>query len=536
MCLSNCLPFQIPQLFYSNLNTPEDWGYKTQPQKGACRSYRAKGCAWPRGKTLGGSSSINAMFYVRGNKVDYDEWAAQGNKGWSYEDVLPYFKKSENYLAPSTDETYKYHSQNGYLNVTVDDNMNPFEHMIIKAAMELGFKNSTDINGDSQMGVIRASTTSNKGMRQGTAANFLNSVKDRKNLHVMKNTHAIKILFEPGTNTVSGILLNKDGKEVTVNIRKELIVSAGAINSPQLLMLSGIGPRKHLKEMNIEVNADLPVGENLQDHAFHPLFYTLPGDENLTSLSNIIQMLFQSIVKREGPLSDTSPHRVISFYNTTDPNSESPDIQSHYVIFPPSIYNLLDVLAKHDLNEQVQAKFKKINKDKFTMFVYTTLLKPKSKGKIILKSKNPFDHPLIYANYFDHPEDIETVIKGIQQHALKLGKTKAFQELGFTLEWLDIDACRQYDKESAKFLDCMVRELTFSLYHPTSTVKMGPDTDNTAVVDHELRVRNVKGIRVVDASIMPSVVRGNTNAPCIMIGEKGADMIKNYWLKKHTEL
>lgn len=518
------------------MNTQIDWGYKTEPQYGACRSYKAKGCAWPRGKTIGGSSSINGVFYVRGNKLDYNEWEADGNKGWSYKDILPYFKKSENFLVPLTEEMKKYHGKNGYLNVTADDNMKPFENMAIKAAVELGLKHSLDINGESQMGVIKSSCTSSKGMRQSTAACFLTPIKERNNFHVMKNTHATKILFEQETNVVKGILLNKDGKDITVNVRKELILSAGAINSPQLLMLSGIGPRKHLEDMNIDVIADLPVGENLQDHPFHPIFYTLPGDETLVTLPNIIKMLYQGVVKNEGPLSDTSPHRVISFINTTDHNSESPDIQFHYLILPPNFFNMIDIIEKHGLNEEVQNKYKNMNKDKFTMFVYTTLLKPKSRGKIILRSKNPFEYPLIYANYFDDPEDMQTVIRGIKQYALKLGETKAFQDVGFKHEWLDVDACKDYKKESDDYLDCIVRELTFSLYHPSSTVKMGPDNDKTAVVDPELRVRKVQGLRVADASIMPSVVRGNTNAPCIMIGEKAADMIKNYWLSQHTEL
>lgn len=518
------------------MNTAQDWGYKNEPQDGACRGYKTKRCAWPRGKTLGGSSSINAMFYVRGNKIDYDEWAASGNEGWSYDEVLPYFKKSEHYMGYTTDDTEPYHGKEGILNVENYPDMHFFEDLIIRAAGELGLKNSTDINGASQMGIIKSSTTTKDGVRHSTARAFLSPIKDRKNLHIIKNTHATKILFKSGTNTVSGVLLRKDDKEINVNIKKELIVSGGSINSPQLLMLSGIGPRSHLESLGIEVKVDLPVGENLEDHLWVPIFYTAKDIENYTSLSAIFQVFAKYILERKGPLSDTSPHRVIAFVNTTDPNAISPDVQYHHIVFPPGVSNLLDMLEKHDLSDEVQQKFNELNKDTFTMILYTTLLKPKSKGKIILKSTDPLDHPLIYANYFKDPADMKTVLDGMKQHTLKLGDTETFQKTGFKLNFMELEACKPYETGSDDFLECLARELTFSLYHPTSTNKMGPKDDKSSVVDPDLKVKGINGLRVIDASIMPSIVRGNTNAPTIMIGEKGADIIKTSWLNKHTEL
>ncbi|CAH0696828.1 unnamed protein product [Spodoptera exigua] len=527
---------EIPHLFYNNMRSPQDWAYKTQPQDGACRSYTAKGCAWPRGKALGGSSSINFMFYVRGNKADFDEWAADGNYGWSYDDVLPYFIKSEKFTGVYNEQNKKYHNWEGNLNVAVDKQSHDFEHMIINAAVELGLKNSSDINGESQMGVMTSQTTTKDGTRFSTARAFLNPIKDRKNFHVIKHAQATKVLFVPGTNIVSGVMIHKDGKDIVVNVKKELILSAGAINSPHILLLSGIGPRKHLEDMKIEVKADLPVGENLQDHLFVPTFYTKPGDKNYYSIETIVKNFAQYVLEGTGPLINTSPNRVISFVNTTDPESPASDMQFHYFVLPPGVYNVLDIFQKHGLNDEAYTKFKKMNEDKFTLVIFNTLLKPKSAGKILLASKNPFEAPLLFADYYKDPEDMATVIRAMKQHSLRLGDTKALKEAGFKLDWLDIDACKKFDKNSDDYLDCISRELTFSLYHPTSTAKMGPDGDETSVVDPELRVRKVKGLRVIDASIMPSVVRGNTNAPSIMIGEKGADMIKKFWLNKHTEL
>lgn len=515
------------------MNTDEDWLYKTEPDDKACRGYKTKGCAWPRGKTLGGSSSINAMFYVRGNKLDYDEWAAAGNKGWSYEDVLPYFKKSEK-LTQFTKEHGKHHGKDGYLTVENTEDLEDLENMIIKAAVELGMKNSSDINGADQMGVTKAYTTTREGVRCSTARAFLNPIKDRKNLHVIKNAYVTKLVFKPETNKVRGILLKQNGKDIFVNAIKEVIVSAGAINSPQLLLLSGIGPRKHLEKLDIKVVADLPVGENLQDHAFVPITFTAPGKNDLTSLPNIAGIFAQYMLKHEGPLAGTGPHRVIAFLNTTDPLASSPNIQTHYLIFPPSINNMLNFLNQHDFNDEIQRKFEEINKNQFTVVMYVVLLKPKSRGRILLKSKNPMDKPLIYANYFDDPEDMKTVLDGMKI-GLMHGDTKTFKNAGFKLDWLDIDACKKYKKNSNEHMECISREMTLSLYHPVGTVKMGAVEDKTAVLDPELRVKNVENLRVVDGSIMPAIVRGNTNAPCIMIGEKGADMIKNYWLF-HTEL
>lgn len=529
---------ETPQLFYSNMGTAEDWGYKTEPQEGFCRAYKTKQCAWPRGKVLGGSSSINAMFYVRANKADYDEWANMGNKNWSYEDVLPYFKKSENFLGELNIDNVNYHSKGGYLNVNSEPEIHEFEKLLIKAGMELGFTNNSDYNSASQMGIMKAYMTTEYGKRFSTARAFLSPIKDRANLHVIKNTLATKIIFKTGTKIVQGIKLSRNGKEFLVSVKKELILSCGSINSPQLLLLSGIGPETKLKEMDINVIADLPVGESLQDHVFVPIIYTAPAPlETRIDLEGITQALAAQILEGTGSLSDVTPHRVIAFVNITDSMSVLPSSQYHFIVFPPRITDMLDMFDKHELTDEVITKFKALNDNHFALIIFNTLLRPKSKGKIVLKSKNPFEYPLIYANYFDDDEDINTIIKAFKHHVLRFGDTNSFKDFGFKLDWIDIEACNQFDKNSDEFLECYTREMTFSLYHPTSTCKMGPTCDETAVVDHELRVKGIKGLRVVDASIMPSIVRGNTNGPTIMIGEKGADMIKAFWLDKiHAEL
>lgn len=521
---------QAPQMFYNNMRTAEDWEYRPEAQKGSCRGYQDYRCAWPRGKTLGGCSSINAMFYVRGNHLDYDRWASYGNQGWSHKDVLQYFKKSEHFTGAITAENKDYRSTNGYLNVEEIPEIHVMENLIKEAVNELGIKSVADINGKSQMGVTKAPSTTKDGMRHSTARAFLSPIKDRKNLHVMKNALVTKILFKGNTNTVEGVVIRKDGKDIIVKATKEVIISAGAINTPQLLQLSGIGPGSHLRKMGIEVKADLPVGKNLQDHAFAAFFFTLPGDKSAITLESIGKEFTSYLATRKGPFATQSPHRMTTFINTTDANAVSPDIQFHYLVLPPGIHNFIDIFGKHRLNDDIQKQIQKMNEDDALIAVYVVLLRPKSKGEILLKSTDPNEHPLIYANYFDVPEDMKTLVNGVKQHVMKLENTNKFKSVGAKLRWLDLAECNAYKKGSDKHLECYSRAMTFSLYHPVGTAKMGAK-DDKAVVDDQLRVKKLKGLRVVDASIMPDIVSGNTNAPTIMIGEKGADMIKATWNK-----
>ncbi|KAJ2942841.1 hypothetical protein O0L34_g15030 [Tuta absoluta] len=524
------LTTEIPQIFFTNFNSKVDWAYKPEPQAHACKGYVNGRCAFPRGKVLGGSSSINGLYYVRGNKLDYDEWAANGNPGWSYEEILPYFRKSENLSIPLTGELKSFHGDEGYLSVDCPSAANDFEKMAIAAASQIGVKSIPDLNGADQMGVSKACTTSKDGVRHSTARAFLAPFKDRNNLHVLKNAHVTKLLFKDNTNEVTGVLVNKDGKEFAVNAKKEVILSAGAINSPQILMLSGIGPKKHLESLGIKVRADLQVGQNLQDHPYLGIYYAIPADKSAMSTPSIVGAFADYMLTRQGLFNSTSPFRVISFLNTTDSTATSPDIQNHHLFFPANIANFVDYYGLHGFSDEFRKKFQEVSENNLVFVVCPVLLRPKSRGKVELKSTDPFEAPKIYANFFEDPEDMATMIRGIKKYALKLGGTDAIKSQGFKLQWLELDACKNFDKSSDEFLQCWVEQNTVSLYHQTSTTKMGPDSDETAVVNHELKVRSVDRLRVVDAGIMPDITRGNTNAPTIMIGEKGADLIKKSWL------
>lgn len=512
-----------------------DWKYQTTPRgdRAYCQAMIGDRCNWPRGKVLGGSSVLNAMVYVRGNRRDYDYWEAQGNPGWNFDNVLPYFKKSEDnrnpYLAHNP-----YHGKGGYLTVQEAPWRTPLSIAFIKAGQELGYENR-DINGEEQTGFMLTQATIRRGSRCSTSKAFLRPVRLRNNLHIAMHAHATRILIDKVTKRAYGVEFKKYNKKYVIFARKEVILSAGAINSPQLLMLSGIGPADHLQEMNIPVISDLPVGNNLQDHV---------GLGGLTFLVNdpvtVTKSRFQTpavameyVLNERGPMSFPGIEG-LAFVNSkyADPSGLWPDIQFH---FGPSSVN-------SDGGEQIRkilnlrdgvynTVYKPLEKSE-TWTILPLLLRPKSSGWIRLRSKSPFIQPSIEPNYFAHPEDVAVLVEGIKI-AHNVSATAAFQRFGSRPHKIPLPGCRHLPFMSDEYWECCIRQFTFTIYHPTGTAKMGPDWDPTAVVDSRLRVYGISGLRVVDASIMPTIISGNPNAPVIMIGEKAADMVKEDWLQRY---
>lgn len=512
-----------------------DWQYKTEPTGKACLAMKGGRCNWPRGKVLGGSSVLNYMLYVRGNRHDYDHWESLGNPGWGYRNVLRYFKKSEDnrnpYLAPS-----KYHSRGGYLTVQESPWRTPLSLAFIEAGQELGYENR-DINGELQTGVMIAQGTIRRGTRCSTAKAFLRPARLRKNLHVAMKSHVIRILINPLTMRAYGVMFVRNGVRQIVLARREVILSAGAINSPQLLMLSGIGPKEHLSKFGIETLKNLKVGENLQDHV---------GLGGMTFLVNkpvaIVQERFQTVpvtaeylIHERGPMTTLGGLEGLAFVNTKFANISGtyPDIQFHFA--PASVNSDAGVQVRKilGLTDQVyNAVYKPIaNRDSWTLL--PLLLRPRSRGWVRLRSTNPFHYPVIHANYFDDPFDVATLVEGVKI-AVKMSATKAFRQFGTRMHRIPIPRCKNHPFGSDEYWECAVRSISMTIYHPVGTCKMGPESDPDAVVDPRLRVYGVKGLRVIDASIMPTIVSGNTNAPVIMIGEKGADLVKEDWLNRRS--
>ncbi|KPJ15961.1 Glucose dehydrogenase [acceptor] [Papilio machaon] len=510
-----------------------DWQYKTEPQGTSCLAMEGGRCNWPRGKVLGGSSVLNYMLYLRGNRKDYDNWEAMGNKGWSYKDVLYYFKKSEDNQNPYLTQT-PYHSTGGYLTVAEAPYHTPLVSSFIEGGLEMGYLNR-DINGENQTGFMVAQGTVRRGSRCSTAKAFLRPAKDRNNLHIAMHSFATKVLIDPRTKIAFGVEFVRNKMVQRVRARKEVILSAGTINSAQLLMLSGIGPAEELTKHRIPIVQNLRVGRNLQDHI---------GAGGLTFMVNkkisivehrlhTVSTLMEYAVLGKGPLTIMGGVEGLAFVNTKYANASDdfPDIEFHFISGSTNSDGGEQLRKVHGLTDEFyDAVFRPIN-NMDVWSIIPMLLRPKSKGFIQLRSSSPYDYPYIYPNYLTEEEDVKTLIEGVKI-AVALSRTKAFQRHGSVLNKHVFPACTKMQRYTDEYWECMIRQYTCTIYHPVGTAKMGPFWDPEAVVDSELRVYGVKGLRVIDGSVMPSLVSGNTNAPIIMIGEKGSDMIKQFWLRR----
>ncbi|XP_053407354.1 oxygen-dependent choline dehydrogenase-like [Mercenaria mercenaria] len=529
-----------PFLYALSQHSKHDWGFYTVKQDNFLLGYKEERNYWPRGKGLGGTSNLNAMIYVRGSKHDFDEWAAEGCDGWSYKNVLPYFLKSENILIDDLKDS-RYHSSGGPLPVSANK-MTSLSDTISKAGEEIGYK-SVDCNGAEMIGIcpIQGTVTAN-GLRASTSRSFLRPVIDRKNLHISIHSHVQKVFIE--NKRATGVSVIKDNRTLAVKARKEVIISAGSVMSPQILMLSGIGPKAHLDDVGIRVVADLPVGKNLQDH----LYAGISCNTNTTDLittSAVIgpSSLFNYLWNGKGWLRNTGILTDLAFFQLDEEMKRTrpgrPDIQLHFlpVLVENSGDEVRNILPYKDEVWDYWDRLKIEKGGKLGFAVIVNDLHPKSRGIVRLNKTNPLGHPEIIANYLHHPDDLKMLIKGLRE-TLRLLNTKAMKDIG--VETADrsraFPQCSQFEILSDNYLECAIRLLATTAYHPTSTCKMGKVDHPDTVVDPQLRVKGIQGLRVADASVMPSVTSGNTNAPTIMIAEKAADLIRGVDTVKHFKM
>ncbi|KAI7815409.1 glucose dehydrogenase [Rhyzopertha dominica] len=503
----------IPGTFLVMQFTDNNWGYMTTPQTDSCQAMKQHRCTYHRGRALGGTSTINGMLYIRGYEAGYD-WEELGNTGWSYSDLLPYFIAQEHSQIDGDDG---YHGHSGPLNVAYQKKPSKILPLFYEGLRDLGLE-QVDYNGKQQIGYSAIQYNTLNGKRVSSYKAFLEPVMDRPNLKVVTNALATKILFDG--NEAVGLEFVKGGRKYSVKADKEFILSAGAVNTPQLLMLSGIGPKEDLQRLEIDPVADLPVGKLLLDHPVYiPMYFSTDYKETTPLLKYAVQTL-----KGVGHLSTVGAEGV-AFIRTNDSIPQGlPDMEILFV--PPLLPGAIQNQA-YSLDDELTNFIGSLNL-RSTIEFYCTLLYVRSTGYLTLSSKNPMDFPLINTNHFTDPTDVETIYNAIQ-FVMNLTQTDAFQSISATYIDPNLSACSSYEKLSKEYWCCHIKQVGMAFYHPAGTAKMGPDNDATAVVTPELKVRGIEKLRVIDASVMPTLPTGHLNAPTMAIAGKAADMIiKNY--------
>jgi choline dehydrogenase-like flavoprotein len=482
------LNVKIPAAFPKQFHTKLDWDFATEPEP----HVDGRSLFIPRGKMLGGSSSMNAMLYVRGRPLDYDSWEAQGAPGWGYRDVLPYFVKSEDNVRGASE----FHGAGGPLRVSEQRSPRPMNRRFLAASEAAGIPQIPDYNGPEQDGASIAQVTQLGGRRFSAADAFLRPVLGRPNLEVRTKVTVLGVEFD-GDRAV-GVRLRKGRRgEELARAEREVVLSAGAIGSPQLLLLSGVGPAEELRAAGVEMRHDLPgVGRNLQDHPFVTMIWEVSDQQTLYGADKP-KPLAEWLLRRSGPLSSTVAE-VFAFTRTRG-GLPAADIQFH--------------MGAAYFEDHGQETY-----DGHCMVIAPVLVSPKARGQVWLRSADPLAKPRIITNTLSDPQDVESMVAGMGL-AREIAEQAPLKEI--VVKELKPGAGSTHRDE----LEADLRRRLMLIYHPVGTVRMS-DTHERAVVDSQLRVHGLQGLRVIDASVMPTITGGNTNAPTIMIAERGADLIR----------
>lgn len=469
------------------------------------------------------------MHYVRGIPRDYNYWSSLGNPQWGWKDVLPYFMKSEanNDFIGVHSNSSDYHSDKGELKVELFVNSEPSKVVMLEAAAAKGYKYVADINADTPLGYSYVQGFLNKGARHSGAKAFLMPEKD--NIHIIKYAQATRIdVDKNGVATGIDFLYNATTK-MTVKATKEILVSAGPIGSPQLLMLSGIGPQNHLDKMNIPLIKDLPVGRNLQDHLIVPLFFSFDKTEaTQMSREELLDAIYLYALHSMGPLTSHGSSDLVAFLNTVDSTAEYADIQLQHMTFRKNAFDLQFFLTVSGYAEMIGRQILDLNRMGDVVIVYIGLLKPRSRGSVHLSSSDAKELPTIVANYLNDPEDMETLVKAVKFQADYVNTEELKKHEGMLIR-LPLPACKQLEYETDDYWRCYIEYMSRSGNHQFGSTRMGHAKDKSAVVDERLRVHGVEHLRVIGSSIMPAPVSSSSNAVTFMIGEKAADYVKQDW-------
>ncbi|XP_055546894.1 glucose dehydrogenase [FAD, quinone]-like isoform X2 [Wyeomyia smithii] len=500
------------------------WGYRSDPMENACLGLENGVCYWPKGRGLGGTSLINFLLYGRGHKRDYDEWEQAGNYGWGYKDVVKYFQKAEKIKGQKS-------NSEGYVNIEQSSYETPMLRCFIEAGEALGYQ-EINPNEKIQLGFYKALATMVNGERCSASRAYLRPVAHRSNLHISMKSWVTKILIDPDSKAAYGVEFIKGKQRYQIKATKEVILSAGAIASPQLLMLSGIGPREHLKSLSIPTLMDLKVGYNLQDHTtLSGLVFTVNKpvtirEQDMRRPENFLNYM----INRKGPFTVPGGAEGIAFVktNNSDLPLDYPDME--LVLGTGAVNNDESGSLRHTfgMTKEFYSKTYGSVRGVHAFGIAPVLMRPRSRGRLYLKTKNPFNWPHMEGNFFDHPKDMSTMIEGIKL-AVQIGESKSFAPFGAKLLSTPFFGCENERFRSDEYWRCCVRKIGASIQHQSGTCKMGPVSDSDSVVNPELQVHGIGNLRVVDASIMPFLPAAHTNGVVYMIGEKAADMVKKYW-------
>ncbi|CAH2246670.1 jg21795 [Pararge aegeria aegeria] len=522
----------IPNLEGALYRSKYDWQYGTKNDGITLQGLRDGSVQWPRGKMLGGGSSMNAMYYVRGNDHDFQTWYAEGNPSWSPENVNSYFRKAENFQDMELNKDPKIYETYGHDGPLVINTFNSSYADTIQKVLDswdhIGVKQVPDINAAKFEGRGLCSfsrATAANGVRQSTYRAYLNPANKRQNLKIVTNAFVTKILINDDAQAY-GVEVDINGEQKTFYADIEVIVSAGAINSAQILMLSGIGPKEHLASQDISCKVNLPVGQNLQDHPYVPIPIcgNKPGRDNEDEKMFEVLRYFHD---KTGYLQQGSITNMAAFFSRCE-NMTYPEYQCHLVMFPQNSTTARPYLNTFENN--VADSITQCHSHNALYILALHLLHPFSRGNISLISSDPYVYPDIYANYLSDERDLQASADGIMI-ASTLVDTPYFKSINAFIPKVDLPQCDEYEFLSELYWKCYSKHMTQTVFHPLSTAKMGPDPKDS-VVNNILKVYGVGGLRVVDGSIMPYETSGNTNAPIIMIGEMASDMIKDEYLSK----
>ncbi|XP_016843208.1 glucose dehydrogenase [FAD, quinone] [Nasonia vitripennis] len=513
----------LPGLAFNAINSSLDWRYLTEPTEPHPTACLESGgvCAWPRGKMVSGTGGMYGMMYARGHPSVYDDWARQGNPGWSYKELEEYFDRAENPINPKfvTDRMFKNINTGGPMTIDNFSHKPEFADEILKAAAEMGYR-TAGLHGEKQTGFMVAPMLTQDGLRGTTSRYYLRPVAGRSNLYVLTNAHVTKVLTEPWSKRATGIeLIDNEGKKRKLMANKEVILTAGAIGSPQILLQSGIGPKEDLEELDIPVVKDLPVGRNLQNHVSIGIKMTIKDDYYETlSLDSVNEFVFN----RSGPVASTGLTQVTAFLESSFATPGVPDIQIFFDGFSSSCVRTgLDIECPDGSIGTCPGRREIVARP--------TVVIARSRGYLTLRSKDPLDHPLIYPNYFTNETDIKILIEGIKK-VVELTKTKTMKKWDMRLEMKPHPWCSRYHFCTDAYWECLIRAQTGPENHQSSTCRMAPEASG-GVVDHELRVHGVPNLRVADASVFPVLTNANPVAPIVVVAEKAADMIVTHWKK-----